>query len=729
MRGWILDLYEDETDGIRLWLIGDDGERRMLRQSFPVTFYAYGQRDLLHQCCLFLRTQNGFSGMSRETCRDVFLPEPIQTLRIDTESPCAQKKLFSELRNRFPELVWYNADISVQTRHAAVYGTFPLAYCEIETDENDRIISLQVLNSRWELQPLMPVLDLIEIQPDHDPATGSPHALDIKAGKHKQRIPLSDAAFLIEKLNEILDRFDPDIILTTHGDDWLIPKLLEAEQECGIPLHLNRDRERSIKWNAQKTYFSYGQIIYRAEEAHLFGRCHIDTKNAMMWRDYKMEGTLETARVTAMSIEQASRVSPGSGISAMQMITALQKNILIPEQKQQAEMEKSAAELIRADRGGLIYQPKCGLYSNIAEIDFVSMYPAIIINRNISPEICEEASEPQDEENLGIVPLTLKPLYEKRVAIKQNLLHMPDKNSAAAKNLSARASALKWLLVVCFGFLGYKNARFGRIESHEAVTRGGRETLLLAKETAEEMGFDVLHMFVDALWLKKKGCTGVADFQPVLDEISRRTHMMISLDGIYSWVAFLPSRGNQALPVPNRYFGAFKDGSLKMRGIEARRKDMPPWIIETQEETLKCLAMVSDPQQLPEYVRKAFAILRKALEDFNTEQIPTERLVLSIRISRELEDYKTPPAAVRAARQLLDQTGKRTSPGQKVRFLYTTGPDKVCAWELPLPHEPIDKAKYRELFGRAAGTILYPFGIDPKQIGEWAQGGLQLRLC
>ncbi|MBI4671989.1 MAG: hypothetical protein HY741_10035 [Chloroflexi bacterium] len=34
-------------------------------------------------------------------------------------------------------------------------------------------------------------------------------------------------------------------------------------------------------------------------------------------------------------------------------------------------------------------------------------------------------------------------------------------------------SAHKWLLVTCLGYLGYKNARFGKIEAHEAVTAFG----------------------------------------------------------------------------------------------------------------------------------------------------------------------------------------------------------------------------------------------------------------
>ena len=44
---------------------------------------------------------------------------------------------------------------------------------------------------------------------------------------------------------------------------------------------------------------------------------------------------------------------------------------------------------------------------------------------------------------------------------------------------------MKWLLVCCFGYTGYKNARFGKIEAHEAINAVARETLLVAKEIAE----------------------------------------------------------------------------------------------------------------------------------------------------------------------------------------------------------------------------------------------------
>ena len=84
---------------------------------------------------------------------------------------------------------------------------------------------------------------------------------------------------------------------------------------------------------------------------------------------------------------------------------------------------------------------------------------------------------------------------------------------------------------------------------------------------------------------KKPGCRQPGDFQQLLDEIARDTSLPVALDGVYRWVAFLPSRVDARLPVPNRYFGVFQDGSTKVRGIELRRRDSAPFIAQVQSRT------------------------------------------------------------------------------------------------------------------------------------------------
>ena len=145
---------------------------------------------------------------------------------------------------------------------------------------------------------------------------------------------------------------------------------------------------------------------------------------------------MEQARVTGIGVQEMARKSPGAGITAMQMLTALCNGVMVPVQKQQVEGRKTLSELIRADHGGLIYQPLIGLHGNVAQIDFSSMYPAIMVKHNISPETVGLESAPE-----GLIPKTLRPLLEKRLMLK-NILSDLNPRDCRVEILKARASAL-----------------------------------------------------------------------------------------------------------------------------------------------------------------------------------------------------------------------------------------------------------------------------------------------
>jgi DNA polymerase II len=583
-----------------------------------------------------------------------------------------------------------------------------------------------VLNSPWALETEPVPLRVLSLEPDCDPAHGEPQAVSLAYERIRYSLPLKKRTALLVNLAAELNRYDPDVILTCWGDTWLMPLLMQACRESGLSLPMNRDESQPIVERKEHTYFSYGQIVYRGRQVQLRGRWHLDHHNAMLWGDYGLEGVLEMARVTRQPVQEAARLSPGTGISSMQFITALQNGILIPWHKHQAETPKTALDLLRADMGGMIYQPTIGLHRDVAEIDFVSMYPGIMVRFNISPEVPRVVTDPvtgvpepatttQTGGRLesasgtpGIVPQTLEPLLNKRLALKSALLTLPP-HDCRRPAYKAQASAEKWLLVTCFGYLGYKNARFGRIEAHEAVTAYGREALLRAKEAAENLDFEILHMYVDGLWVQKKGCKTPADFDPLLADITARTGLSISLDGVYRWVVFLPSRLNEAVPVPNRYFGVFQDGTIKVRGIEARRRDTAPFIAETQMEILEILAKAADADHLKDVLPKAESFARRQLEMLQAGEVEVEKLLLAQKLSRELGEYSTPSPAARAVRQM-EAAGKKVRPGQRVRFLFTLGEPGVFAWDVPARPDRrcIDVKRYLTLFERAIQTVLDP---------------------
>jgi DNA polymerase-2 len=500
-----------------------------------------------------------------------------------------------------------------------------------------------------------------------------------------------------------LKRFDPDLILTDYGDTWLFPKLKTWTQESGIELNPNRDHDREVLTRRADSYFAYGQMIYRGAQAHLFGRWHVDRRNAMSFGEYGLAGAMEQARVTGLGVQEMARKSPGAGITAMQMLTALRNGVMVPVQKQQVEGTKTLAELIRADHGGLIYQPIIGLHGNVAQIDFSSMYPAIMVKHNISPETIGKEDAPD-----GLIPKTLRPLLEKRLMLKKILSDL-DPRDCRAETLKARAAALKWLLVVCFGYLGYKNARFGKIESHEAVTAMSRELMLQAKEVAEDMGFTVLHMYVDCLFVQQNGFARLSDFSPLMNAIEEKTGIPIALDGVFKWIAFLSSKRDARVPVPNQYFGVFKDGKLKYRGIELRRRDTTLWVRRIQLAALEILAQADTPDEFADRVPDVWVLVERAKRELRTACVPLDELIIRQKMSRTLNGYKSPTPAVRAALQL-QSIGRQTAPGQSVEFLFTRGGSGVHAWELDeaLDRRRLDTKRYFKLLDRAIRTVLDP---------------------
>ncbi|MEA3351016.1 MAG: DNA polymerase domain-containing protein, partial [Chloroflexota bacterium] len=527
-KGWLLDLYTRSGQGVILWLLGDNEIRYRFTTAFPITFYAAGASSRLRELWKYLQSQPVSVKLSRTQQRELFHDDALTVLAVRVEDATAQRRLFHQVARRYPNLTYYNADIPMALRYAAVFGTFPLARCRITADEEYRLQTIEVLDSPWDLDPDPPPLRILQLRPNCDPSHDEPTHLLAKFGDHEYHFSLNKTRPLLVGLGSLLRRHDPDLLLTAWGDSWLLPTLLATAKERGIPLLINREPALEIMQRPERTYHSYGQVIYRGPKLTLFGRWHIDIYNTVMFHDYGLEGVLEMARVTGLPVQTAARVSPGTGVSAMQMRTALQEGILVPWHKQQTERPKSALTLMHTDKGGLVYKPIIGLHPHVAEIDFTSMYPSIMVHFNISPEtVGKHAATDQpipdldisvDQTSTGLIPKTLAPLLEKRIALKGQLLEL-DRRDSRYKRAEALSSAHKWLLVTCFGYLGYKNARFGRIEAHEAVTAYGRECLLRAKEAAEDLGFRVLHIYVDGLWVQKEGAKQVNDFQPLLEEI------------------------------------------------------------------------------------------------------------------------------------------------------------------------------------------------------------------
>lgn len=745
-NGWMLDLYAHPTRGIVLWLVGKDGRAHSFYQEFETRFYARGEFQRLHELGVFIRRKYAkeIIRLERVTREDLF-DGPQEVMRIGTSHPDVFRKLSREAQENFPDLIFYDVDVPLTVRYAATQHVFMMARCEITATEDDKLISIRALDAPDDLDPSLPQLKILSLRPDSNPNHASPKYLVAKFGKSFVRLPFERPRELLTILNSILDSFDPDVIHTHYGDGWLFPRLLELSKETGIPFNPNRDSSMPVVRRKEVTFFNYGHAHYRAPQVHLRGRWHVDVQNCMTYNQYQLLGAIEQTRFSSLPLQEVARRSPGAAISAMQVLTALKNDTLIPYQRQKGEIPKNFNQLFRAARGGLVLQPTPGIFQNVAVLDFSSKMASIMIKYNVSPETVvdiQQAGEGFEIPELGVkiltrpglVPQALKPMRDKRLALKQWLKSL-DKNDpryrssrqryrmlAALTNKKAVADSLKWLTVVCYGRLGFANSIFGRINSHEVVSYHSRKMITKAKLIAERLGFTVHHLYVDSLFVSRSDARK-EDFQVLVKTIEQETELPMELENIYAWFAFLSSRVNPKLSVANRFYGVAANEEHKIRGVASRRGDTCSFIANIQKQVIQILAREKDSTRLVDLLPEALAFVQDQLTALKNGNIPLEGLVVSQSLSRELDQYSVLSPLASAAHQLRVH-GRNIRRGMQIKYLYVSRGPGVHAWDLPNPSDwkAVDRMQYRKLILRAVHEVLQPIGVTEAILKNWVIG-------
>ncbi len=587
-----------------------------------------------------------------------------------------------------------------------------------------------------------------------------------------QRNEFSSLPSMLEAFQAALRHLDPDVLLTYGGDQRLFPWLQQQAEVSHTVLRLGRTSTPLCQSTKERTVHSYGHTLHRHGAFFLEGRLHLDLRNSFIVKEGGVAGLFELAQQSCQSAQVISRLSPGSVISAIQMRVAMDDGVLVPWKKNRPEDTKSALELLHADRGGLYLDSRPGVYASVIELDFASLFPSIIATRHISPETlncvcCQPAIHPSVNVHVplhpeaarkefrerqqrsrfghGLFPLShekalkvpglsshtcgrhhgflgrvVAPLIERRRALK---LQRQTKGDA----FDLRQNALKWLLVTCFGYTGYRNARFGRIEAHEAICAWSREILLNTIERAQQDGWDILHAIVDCVWLIDRSGRPAErlrkDAEDFAARISQEVGIPLEFEQHYDFIAFLPSRvhGSGSL---TKYW-AYGGGAFKVRGIEMRQHSTPPWIRSLQEHALSLLASGEKHRGLPSKTTQQHVVefYRKECLRLEEGRVSLVDLVLTRRVTRRLEDYRV-KNRTHAALLRAHHRGQQVPPGGKIRYVVvedsTNEPLESVLLAEEIPHLQSFKVgcsvHYGRLAERAIWAILAPFGWTTEDI-------------
>lgn len=751
VEGWVFDLYPSAFGQMTIWIITKNDERVCLIDEFKPKIYISGKEEDLERLSTRFCSDRSIASFGfvykyanpSDTEKSMVLEAALNDCR---KTPFFVRRVLEA--GKYLRYQLHNCDLKSTQAYLYERDIFPLAFVEIGVQKRKlEYYPLDLAESvDYELPPLRVMRIHVDIAKKGKIASFDDPIEQLVISQNSKTTVVNSGGEKDKLLQfiSVVNESDPDILFTRGGDSHALPYLARRALLNGVSDVFILSREDTplvAKRRRGTTYFSYGRTYYRAPTRRLFGRIHIDEYNSFIQSESGLDGLIEIARTCRVPLHRASRSSIGTSMSSLQFHQAIKDDVLIPRNKRIPEVFKSAFELLVGDRGGFVFEPIIGIHDNVGEVDFSSMYPSLMAKYNISAETvlckcCPDSTLRVPElgyhicgKRVGIVPKVLKFVISKRLQYKR--LKRETNDPRLKEIYERRQNALKWILVTCFGYLGYRNAKFGTVDGHIGVCAFGREAFLKASQISERKGFNVVHGIVDSLWLEKTDAA-VKEYISLCREISNAIGVPLNFEGRYNWIVFLPSRAHPNVAVLNRYFGVKEDGTIKVRGLEIRRRDTPKFVSDAQMSMIRELATAGSSRAFMEKIPDALKVVKEYRRKLLDGETPVGDLLVTKRLSKNIENYKQKVSQAIAAEQLLKE-GVAVSAGKNVSFLFTSARNKryerrVRAGELLEEDCNSDVEKYLRLLYRAASNVLSPFGYSEADIHDSIRGHQHMKL-
>jgi len=391
-------------------------------------------------------------------------------------------------------------------------------------------------------------------EPDRDPLViisfSSNHGLE-KTFSTKR----SSSAFVrtVQNEKELLNKFvetikseNPDIITGYNSDSFDFPYINERADRLGVSLKLGVDESKlKVITVPKKVAMIKGRIhvdLYRITRRHLQLNSHtvgnvykellgidrIDIPVSEIhncWNDsdrreavfrYSIEDakaiiqigermlpmSIELARIVGQSLFDIVRRGTGTQVKWHLIRKAYEFGHVLPNEP--GKFERNVV-------GGYVKEPVQGLQENIFYFDFRSLYPSIIVAKNISPEtLCQEGDEetchiaPEfgykfKKEPMGFIPTATAQILNERIHIKSMMKESTDPEERQILNF--RQEALKTLISTIYGLYNHPQYRWYCVEASEAITAWGKDFLTKTMEKAEQHGLKPVYADTDGFFV------------------------------------------------------------------------------------------------------------------------------------------------------------------------------------------------------------------------------------
>lgn len=701
-EGWILDVYIEGDEAVT-WLKTADNRAIKLRDRYQPTLYMLPKSRVQgEQLISLLQTHPSVVDVGwEEKYTNLRDREEKMVIQVTIDKASNYKRLLKRLEDSDHVKELFNTDLlHIQQYLFTSLGVEPTSRVHATYDGQGYLLSVAKMDDDREVQP-PPFTTLyfnIQIEAlNPDPSRHPIHSIEVRFDGDKGVIG-GDEATMIQKLSEIIASKDPDFLICPRCDDFTLPYLYTRCRTLGLNPQLGREEVDINAIRKPLPYWVRGRV---ALEYNHFG-CTFD--------EWGVAGLVERARFSFLPPGLASRWTSNRVNDSRCCYELMKRGYVIPRKTGYFEYIRPMNAVVERDKGGLIIPPKiCVVHENVAELDYESQYPNIIVKECISYEtVTPDGVEKRDD---ALLPYITRRYLERRLYFKRLRSTLP-KGSRERVWCEQRQLSLKMILVTLYGTSGCCWNRFGNVLAFEEINRRSREIMLRTVDFAQLRGFEIIYADCDSIFVKKSGATK-EDYERLAEEIGKHTGLPIALDHHYKFLILLPLEADPSgiMEAQKHYFGILYDGEVIARGVELRRHDTPKYIKEFQSRLIKTLFSCERAEEVYTVgYDRALQLVTEAIGDLMKGRVPLEDLVVSKILKKPLTQYRSIFPHVSAAIQLASR-GISVEAGDTVDYIYTDADHhnplcRVAAYSLIDSKINPDKEKYRDLILDAAEKVL-----------------------
>ncbi len=364
---------------------------------------------------------------------------------------------------------------------------------------------------------------------------------------------------MIEMFVNLIKDNNVDIIVGYNSDNFDFPYLKDRARILGIDLDIGMDgsdvkfirrgyaNAASFKglihvdlYLVMRRYMTLDRYTLERVYYELFGEEKIDVAGDRIWQFWDNEGeeldrlfdyslddvvstlkiaeqtlplNLELTRIIGQPLFDVSRMATGQQAEWFLVKQAYFDGEVVPNKQGSNFADRASAE---DNEGGYVKEPEKGLHENLVQFDFRSLYPSIIISKNISPDVMTLGEvENEDDYNIspehgikfkkspqGFIPSVIDKILQERFRIKREMKASTNPQERIA--LDVQQQAIKRLANTMYGIYGFPRFRWYSFDCAKAITSWGRQYIKSSIKKAEKYGFYTIYADTDGFYAKYK---------------------------------------------------------------------------------------------------------------------------------------------------------------------------------------------------------------------------------